>query len=78
MARRSVQGVQPLIGLMREIGQKYGGKTPAQVALNWLICKGAIPIPGIKNLHQAEENVAALGWRLSKEEVTVLDETKVN
>jgi aryl-alcohol dehydrogenase-like predicted oxidoreductase len=40
--------VQPLIGLMREIGQGHGGKTSAQVALNWTICKGALPIPGAR------------------------------
>jgi diketogulonate reductase-like aldo/keto reductase len=31
---------------------RHGGKTPAQVALNWLMCKGAIPIPGAKNAKQ--------------------------
>ena len=27
----------------------------AQVAINWTICKGAIPIPGAKNARQAKE-----------------------
>ncbi len=66
--------VQPLIRLMRETGQAHGGKSPAQVALNWLICKGAVPIPGAKNARQAQENAGALGWRLADEEVTALDE----
>ncbi len=38
----------PLINLMGEIGQRHG-KTLAQVALNWVICKGAVPIPGAKS-----------------------------
>lgn len=38
--------MQPLIGLMRDIGSGHGGKTPAQVAINWTICKGVLPIPG--------------------------------
>ena len=78
MVGRYLKPVQPLIGLMREIGQKYGGKTPGQVALNWLIAKGAVPIPGFKNLRQAQENLGALGWRLTKEEIAALDETKIN
>lgn len=48
-------------------------KTPAQVALNWCVTKGAIPIPGAKNIRQADENCGALGWRLSKEEISKLD-----
>jgi len=65
--------VQPLIRLMRETGQAHGGKSPAQVALNWLICKGAVPIPGAKNARQVQENAGALGWRLTDDEVAALD-----
>jgi len=65
--------IQPLIGLMREIGRAHGSKTPAQVALNWVICKGAVPIPGAKNARQAESNAGALGWRLTEDEVAALD-----
>lgn len=67
--------IQPLIKLMTEIGQDHGGKSNAQVALNWLICKGALPIPGAKNAEQAQENAGALGWRLTDEEVAKLDQT---
>ncbi len=63
-----------LLKLMTQIGQDHGGKTNAQVALNWIICKGAMPIPGAKNAHQAEQNAGALGWRLSDDEVAALDE----
>lgn len=66
--------VQPLLGLMREIGQQHGGKTPAQVALNWVMCKGAVPIPGAKNARQAESNAGALGWRLTEDEIAALDQ----
>jgi aryl-alcohol dehydrogenase-like predicted oxidoreductase len=65
--------IEPLIAALRRIGAAYGGKTPAQVALNWLICKGAVPIPGAKNTQQAEQNAGALGWRLSPEDVQALD-----
>lgn len=66
--------IEPLLKLMTTIGQDHGGKTNAQVALNWLICKGALPIPGAKNVKQAQENIGALGWRLTEEEVAKLDE----
>ncbi len=66
--------VQPLIGLLREVGAGHGGKTPSQVALNWAICKGAIPIPGAKNARQAQDNAGAVGWRLSEAEIAALDQ----
>ncbi|MEK7326655.1 MAG: aldo/keto reductase [Chloroflexota bacterium] len=70
--REYLARVQPLIGLVKEIGEAHG-KTPSQVALNWLICKGAVPIPGAKNVRQAQENAGALGWRLSESEIAALD-----
>lgn len=66
--------IGPLLKLMTEIGQDHGGKSNVQVALNWVICKGALPIPGAKNAEQAQENAGALGWRLSDEEFARLDE----
>jgi aryl-alcohol dehydrogenase-like predicted oxidoreductase len=65
--------IQPLVSKLDEIGQTHG-KTPAQVALNWIMCKGAVPIPGAKNAHQVEQNAAALGWRLSEDEIARLDQ----
>jgi aryl-alcohol dehydrogenase-like predicted oxidoreductase len=67
--------LQPLIGLMREIGEAHGGKTIGQVALNWTIAKGALPIPGAKNARQAEENIGALGWSVTEDEIARLDIT---
>jgi aryl-alcohol dehydrogenase-like predicted oxidoreductase len=71
--RQYLDRIQPVIALLREIGAAHGGKTPAQVALNWTICKGTVPIPGAKNARQAEENIGALGWRLTEAEVAALD-----
>jgi aryl-alcohol dehydrogenase-like predicted oxidoreductase len=65
--------IGPLLQLLAEIGQDQGGKTPGQVALNWIICKGALPIPGAKNAAQAAQNAGALGWRLTPEQVNALD-----
>jgi aryl-alcohol dehydrogenase-like predicted oxidoreductase len=70
--RFSVQGLEklaPLISALQQLGEKYD-RTPAQVALNWLIVQGnVIPIPGAKNAQQAKQNAGALGWSLSPEEV---------
>lgn len=71
--RAYLEKIQPLIRLLREIGREYG-KSPSQVALNWCICKGALPIPGAKNAKQAQENCGALGWRLTAAQVNALDE----
>jgi aryl-alcohol dehydrogenase-like predicted oxidoreductase len=71
--REYLQKIQPLIACLRQIGEAHGGKTPSQVALNWVICKGALPIPGAKNVRQAQENAGALGWRLTADEVATLD-----
>ena len=48
---------------VREI-LKSGGRTVAQGALAWLWARSAcnIPIPGFKNVRQAEENAAAMGF----------------
>ena len=64
----------PVLKLMTDIGLDHGNKTAAQVALNWLICKGALPIPGAKNSKQAEANAGGAGWRLTEEELIKLDE----
>jgi len=71
---RLLPKIPALIKLMTEIGQDHGGKSNAQVALNWTICKGALPIPGAKNELQAQQNAGALGWRLTEAEVAKLDE----
>ena len=70
--RSDLQRVSPLIELLGKLGRSHG-KTPAQVALNWIVCKGAVPIPGAKNPTQAAQNAGALGWRLEATEVEALD-----
>lgn len=71
---RMLPKLPPLLKLMTQIGQDHGGKSSTQVALNWAICKGTLPIPGAKDGAQAQENAGALGWRLTDEEVVRLGE----
>jgi aryl-alcohol dehydrogenase-like predicted oxidoreductase len=74
-ARFSKEGLDKIALVMsplRKIGKKYD-RAPSQVALNWLIAQGVIPIPGAKNATQAQENAGALGWSLSQDEVNQLE-----
>ncbi len=68
-----METVEAVVAELRRIGAHHGDKTPGQVALNWVMAKGAVPIPGAKSRRQAEENAGALGWRLDEEEVGELD-----
>ena len=63
-----------LLETMREIGDARGGKTLPQVAINWCLCKNTTPIPGVKSMRQLDDNLGAMGWRLSDAEVAALDE----
>jgi len=65
-------GIRPLLIALQAVAARVG-KTPAQVSLNYIICKGAIPIPGASSPIHVRDNVGALGWRLSDEDVALLD-----
>lgn len=73
LKKNFLKDIQPLLDLMKEIGTSHDGKTPAQIAINWTLCKGVLPIPGAKNAKQVEEIIGALGWRMTDEEVNALD-----
>ncbi|WP_051358009.1 aldo/keto reductase [Rubidibacter lacunae] len=70
--RRLLPGAKPLLDCQRAIANARG-KTMAQVALNWCVCKGTIPIPGAKHPAQATDNLGALGWSLDAGEIEDLD-----
>jgi aryl-alcohol dehydrogenase-like predicted oxidoreductase len=75
--RKTLARLEPLVTLLHDVGQAHGGRTRSQVALNWIICKGALPIPGAKNGAQSIENAGAAGWRLAADEVARLDEASL-
>jgi aryl-alcohol dehydrogenase-like predicted oxidoreductase len=64
--------IDPVVAELRRIGETHD-RTPSQVALAWIIAKGAVPIPGAKNVDQARQNAGALGWTLEDSEVSALD-----
>ncbi|MEA5510791.1 aldo/keto reductase [Crocosphaera sp. UHCC 0190] len=70
--RQMLPKIRPLLDGLKAIALTRQ-KTMAQVAINWCICQGFIPIPGAKTVQQMEQNLGALGWRLSEGEMTELD-----
>jgi len=71
--KEGLQKIAPIISLLRSLGEKYD-RTPAQVALNWLICQGnVIPIAGVKTAEHVRQNAGALGWRLNEDEIQELE-----
>lgn len=47
--------------------------TTTQIAINYVVAKGAVPLPGINTPKQAEELLGCIGWSLTEEEVDMLD-----
>ena len=75
--RKSLEAIQPVIQLLREIGDRYT-KSPSQVALRWLIEDPIVlPIPGAKNSKQAKDNAEALKFSLSPEERDALSQATI-
>jgi diketogulonate reductase-like aldo/keto reductase len=59
---------------LSKIGKKYN-KTAAQVALNWLIIKeNVVAIPKAFSKAKIVENMGAYGWKLSDEDLKIIDE----
>lgn len=85
--KATISKSKSLVDLMSDIAVKQSeaiGKevSVSQVALNWCVAKGTIPIPGIRSLSQAKDNCDTLNWSLNPEDVLKLDtaasETGVN
>jgi aryl-alcohol dehydrogenase-like predicted oxidoreductase len=72
--RKALEAIQPVVKLLREIGERYA-KAPSQVAIRWLMENPIVlPIPGAKNSRQATENVGALSFSLTPQEVEALSQ----
>ena len=68
------QQIEPLIEVMQNIANIHG-KTISQVALNYIICQGIVPIPGARTKEQYLDNMGSIGWSLSVTELQLLDDT---
>merc|ERR1719321_820474 len=57
--------IERVLGVCKDIASQRN-VTIAQVALNWYIEQGTIPIPGAKTSPQALDNCKALTWKLNE------------
>eukprot|EP00667_Euglena_gracilis_P006845 EG_transcript_6896 len=72
LLERVLPGAPELLETLQAVAQQRR-RTVAQVALNWCMCKGAVPIVGARSKAQVRDNLGALGWRLTAGEVAALD-----
>lgn len=73
--RSNLEKSRPLIILVKQLAQKYN-VTPSQIALNWLIHfhgNTVVAIPGATKEIHARENIGAMSFRLSDEDMARLD-----
>jgi len=54
--------------------KKSGKVTPAQIAINYVIAKGGVPLVDIYDEETADELIGCVGWKLEKDEVDLLDQ----
>lgn len=60
-------------GVIDELAQATG-KTPAQIVINWCLCKnGVVAIPKGNSTQHILDNCGASDWRLSQEQLALLD-----
>jgi len=73
--RRNEERNWAIVDAVTEIARDVG-KSPAQVALNWLLARPGVaaPIVGARRVEQLEDNLGAVGWRLDDAQRARLDE----
>ena len=64
-----------IVDVLDQVAQETG-KTVAQVSLNWLLQRPTVDniIVGARNEEQLKQNLGAVGWKLTVEQVKKLDE----
>jgi aryl-alcohol dehydrogenase-like predicted oxidoreductase len=74
---RGLEKSKPVVDLVKTLAQKYQSTT-SQVALNWLINyhgETVVAIPGATKESHAFENAGTMKFKLSQEDMAVLDES---
>jgi len=67
-----LKGARELTGTIEDIARARR-RTPAQVAINWAMRKGTVPIVGARSVAQVRDNLGACSFKLSTAEVAELD-----
>lgn len=58
--------------VMQALCQKYG-KTPGQIAINWLISqKNVVTLSTMRSKEHLEENLGALGWEMETSDIELI------
>lgn len=70
--RELLPSAQGLLDTLEVVAKEYG-KSQSQIAINWCIQKGTVPIPGGRTLTQARENLGATGFSLQPDAVRELE-----
>lgn len=62
-----------IVKILDKLSKKYN-KTPAQIAINWIINQKGVTsaIVGIENLGELTDNLGAIGWKMEKEDYEFL------
>ncbi|WP_222868184.1 aldo/keto reductase [Saccharophagus sp. K07] len=63
-----------VVDALDQVAQETG-KTVAQVALNWLLQRPSVVnlVIGARNEQQLQDNLGAVGWKLTAEQIALLD-----
>jgi aryl-alcohol dehydrogenase-like predicted oxidoreductase len=71
--QRETERTWQIVDALVEIAEARG-KTPGQVALNWLLRQPGVtaPIFGARTLEQLEQNLGSVGWTLTPDELATL------
>jgi aryl-alcohol dehydrogenase-like predicted oxidoreductase len=70
--------MEPIFMVLEEIANDHD-RTIAQVAINWIMTTDpkVIPVVGAKRVRQAQENIGALNWTLTKDEYSRISQAEI-
>lgn len=68
--------LEPTIDVLKSIAEERCVPVPA-VALNYAINKGVVPLAGVRDAEQAEQDMQALGWRLTEDEIRRIEDVSL-
>ena len=69
---RSFSSAVQVPEILEKMCQKYG-KTPAQIAINWLVSQeNVVTLSKTRNIDHLKENIEAVGWNMSADDIELL------
>jgi aryl-alcohol dehydrogenase-like predicted oxidoreductase len=78
--QEAIKANRVVIELLERIGADKGGATPAQIALAWVLAQKPwiVPIPGSRRLEHLDDNLGALDFELTKDDLSNIKEAMAN